>query len=84
MSRELFSLNPDLAQLRAEGYFMRIQGNLLVMREVPYVNAQREVRFGTLSSPVGADANLSHRADPILSQGWKPTLRGSAVDKFRV
>ena len=33
---------------------------------------------------VGADANLSHRADPILSQGWKPTLRGSAVDKFRV
>ena len=37
-----------------------------------------------LTSPVGADANLSHRADPILSQGWKPTLRGSAVDKFRL
>ena len=32
---------------------------------------------------VGADPNLSHRADRILSQGWKPTLRGSAVDKFR-
>lgn len=32
---------------------------------------------------VGADSNLSHRADPILSQGWKPTLRGSAVDKCR-
>lgn len=30
---------------------------------------------------VGADPNLSHRADPILSQGWKPTLRWSAVDK---
>ncbi len=30
---------------------------------------------------VGADPNLSHRADRILSQGWKPTLRGSAVDK---
>ena len=24
---------------------------------------------------VGADSNLSHRADRILSQGWKPTLR---------
>jgi hypothetical protein len=24
---------------------------------------------------VGADPNLSHRADRILSQGWKPTLR---------
>ena len=34
-------------------------------------------------SAVGADPNLSHRADPILSQGWKPTLRGSAVDKCR-
>jgi len=32
---------------------------------------------------VGADSNLSHRADAILSQGWKPTLRGSTVDKCR-
>jgi hypothetical protein len=31
---------------------------------------------------VGADPNLSHRADRILSQGWKPTLGVSAVDKF--
>lgn len=50
MSRELFSLNPDLAQLRSEGYFMRIQGSFLVMLEVPYVDAQRQVRFGTLVS----------------------------------
>jgi hypothetical protein len=32
---------------------------------------------------VDADSNLSHRADSILSQGWKPTLRSSAVDKCR-
>ena len=32
---------------------------------------------------VGADSILSHRAGPILSQGWKPTVRGSAVDKCR-
>ena len=29
---------------------MRIQGNLLVMLEVPYVDAQRHVRIGTLAS----------------------------------
>lgn len=52
MSRALFSLNPDLTRLRSEGYFMRIQGSLLVMLEVPYVDAQRQVRFGTLSSPL--------------------------------
>lgn len=50
MSRALFSLNPDLARLRSDGYFMRIQGNFLVMLEVPYVDAQRQVRFGTLVS----------------------------------
>ena len=50
MSRELFSRNPDLARLRSEGYFVRIQGNLLVMREVPYVDPQRRVRTGTLVS----------------------------------
>lgn len=50
MSRALFSLNPDLARLRSEGYFMRIQGSFLVMLEVPYVDSQRQVRFGTLVS----------------------------------
>lgn len=50
MSRALFSLNPDLARLRSEGYFMRIQGSFLVMLEVPYVDTQRQVRFGTLVS----------------------------------
>ncbi|MBB4129697.1 ThiF family adenylyltransferase [Xanthomonas sp. 3075] len=48
MSRALFNLNPDLARLRSDGYFVRIQGSLLVMLEVPYVDAQRQVRFGTL------------------------------------
>lgn len=55
MSQKLFSLNPDLARLRADGYFVRIEGNLLVMREVPYVDSQRQVRTGTLVS----DMNLA-------------------------
>ena len=50
MSHELFSLNADLARLRTEGYFVRIQGSLLVMLEVPYVDAQCRVRPGTLVS----------------------------------
>jgi len=48
MSRKLFSLNPDLKKLREEGFFMQIVGGLLLMREVPYVNAQRQVKTGTL------------------------------------
>ncbi len=50
MSHELFSLNPDLAQLRQQGYFVRVQGGFLVMGEVPYVDARRRVRTGSLLS----------------------------------
>ena len=50
MSRELFSRNQDLKQLLDEGYFVQQQGGYLVMREVPYVDAHRQVRTGTLIS----------------------------------
>ena len=50
MSRALFSRNPDLKRLRDEGYFVQHQAGYLVMREVPYVDARREVRIGTLIS----------------------------------
>jgi len=50
MSRALFSRNPDLKRLLDEGYFVQQQGGYLVMREVPYVDARREARIGTLIS----------------------------------
>lgn len=50
MSPAPFSRNADLKRLRDEGYFVQIRGGFLVMREVPYVNAQREARTGTLIS----------------------------------
>lgn len=63
MSRELFSLNPDLARLRSEGYFVRIEGNLLVMREIPYVDAQRRVRIGTLVSSLDLAGDQTRRPE---------------------
>ena len=50
MSQRLFSLSPDLKRLRDEGYFVQIRGGLLIMREVPYVDARRRVRTGALIS----------------------------------
>ncbi len=50
MSHALFSRNSDLKRLRDEGYFVQKQGGHLVMREIPYVDARREVRIGTLIS----------------------------------
>ena len=69
MSRALFSRNPDLKRLRDEGYFVLQQGGHLVMREVPYVDAHREVRIGTLISSLtlagDRDANARHSCRPL-------------------
>ena len=78
MSRELFSRNDDLKRLRDEGYFVEVRGTFLVMREVPYVSAQKEVCTGTLISSLNIvgvevrlpddhkiyfDGDFPHRAD---------------------
>lgn len=50
MSPAPFSLNPDLKQLRDEGYVVEQRGGYLVMHQVPYVNASRQVKMGKLIS----------------------------------
>jgi hypothetical protein len=63
MSRALFSRNADLARLRAEGYFVQIVGGFLVMREVPYVDANRNVRKGTLISSLALAGDQTRPPD---------------------
>lgn len=63
MSRALFSRNPDLKRLLDEGYFVQQQGGYLVMREVPYVDARREVRIGTLISSLTLAGDQTRRPD---------------------
>jgi len=63
MSRELFNRNSDLRRLRDEGYFVQQQGGHLVMREVPYVDAHREVRIGTLISSLTLAGDQTRRPD---------------------
>lgn len=63
MSRELFNRNSDLRRLRDEGYFVQQQRGHLVMREVPYVDAHREVRIGTLISSLTLAGDQTRRPD---------------------
>jgi hypothetical protein len=66
------------------GRTLRQEPEILIHAEAFSPDAKIPVTGGCLLTVnVRADPNLSHRADPILSQGWKPTLRGSAVDKCR-
>lgn len=50
MSRRPISLSPDLKRLQDEGYDLDIQAGYLVLRQVPYVNADKELKRGVLVS----------------------------------
>lgn len=50
MSHELISHNADLKRLRDEGYEVEIRATYLLMYNVPYVNANKEIKRGTLVS----------------------------------
>lgn len=63
MSQKLFSLSPDLKRLRDEGYFVQIRGGFLIMREVPYVDAQRQVRMGSLISSLTLAGDVTRLPD---------------------
>jgi hypothetical protein len=49
MSQRLIDRSPDLRRLRDDGYEVAIARGHLVVTHVPYVNARREVRHGTLA-----------------------------------
>lgn len=48
MSRQLISRSPDLRLLTEEGYEVEIRAGHLVIGHVPYVAADRTVKFGSL------------------------------------
>jgi len=51
MSQKLVSLNPDLSMLRSEGLDVVIsKSKHLLVRGVPYVNAAKQVRLGTIAT----------------------------------
>src|SRR5579862_5817053 len=50
MSQELISRNRDLKRLRDEGYEVEIRATYLLVHNVPYVSANREIKRGTLIS----------------------------------
>lgn len=52
MSTGLIARSPDLKHLRDEGYDIVIRNGYLLVRDVPYVNSDQEVKRGVLVSPL--------------------------------
>ncbi|MFO1514337.1 MAG: ThiF family adenylyltransferase [Verrucomicrobiota bacterium] len=50
MSQKLVNLNPDLSQVRADGYNIAVsKSGRLLIRDVPYVNAAKQVKRGIIA-----------------------------------
>ena len=61
MSHSLISRSDDLSRLRDEGYEVDIQSNHLVVRNVPYVNSQRQIKRGLLVSTLDLNDDVTIR-----------------------
>ncbi|WP_282020876.1 ThiF family adenylyltransferase [Planomicrobium okeanokoites] len=74
MSQELINLSEDLKRLRDEGYELEIRGGYALVHHIPYVNLNRELKYGTLISSLTLAGNKTTRPDNhvIHFQGEHP------------
>lgn len=61
MSHQLISRSPHLLRLRNEGYNLDTMGSYLLVRDVPYVNGQRQVCKGVLVMMLDLTADVAAR-----------------------
>lgn len=50
MSQQLINHSPDLKRMRDEGYEIEVIGGYLIIHHIPYVNRNKEIKFGSLVS----------------------------------
>ena len=50
MSKQLIDHSPDLKKLRDNGFDIETRSAYLLVKDVPYVNAKKEVKLGVLVS----------------------------------
>lgn len=63
MSRALLARSADLRRLRDEGYEVSVLNGHLVVAHVPYLNANREVKLGTLVSELTLAGDITTRPE---------------------
>lgn len=61
MSQQLISRSPDLKALRDDGYEIDVKDGHLVLYNVPYVNAKKQVMRGTLVSTLDMSGDVTIR-----------------------
>ena len=86
MSPRLIDRSPDLKRLRDEGYNISIVDQYLVMQDVPYVNASRQVKIGALVSELtlANDITMPPKNHVMYFAGEYPCDReGRPIEQIR-
>lgn len=63
MLQQLISRSPDLKRLRDEGYNLEIRAGFLLVKDVPYVNAKKEIQRGILVARLVLAGDVTTRPD---------------------
>lgn len=61
MSQQLINLSPDLLRLQNEGYEITVKDAHSVISNIPYVDSNKQIRFGTLVSDLTLRGNITCR-----------------------
>lgn len=86
MSRLRISRSPDLQRLRSEGFDIEVRSGHLLVKDVPYVNSNREVQRGVLVSALelAGDITTTPKDHVIHFVGEHPChADGSPIEKIR-
>ena len=67
MSHRLINRSTDLKQLRDEGYDIEIRSGHLLIKSVPYLNAQKQLKRGTLVSKLTLANDATAKPDDHVS-----------------
>lgn len=86
MSQPRISRSPDLKKLQDEGYDVEIRSGYLLIKDVPYVNANKEVTLGTLVSTLTLAGDITTTPDTHVAMfaGAYPCDKdGTELEKIR-
>lgn len=87
MSQQLINRSPDLKRLRDDGYEVEVMSNnYLLIKNVPYVNSSKEIRFGVLVSELtlAGDVATKPKDHVVLFAGDYPCNKdGTEISQIK-
>jgi siroheme synthase (precorrin-2 oxidase/ferrochelatase) len=81
VSQKLINHSPDLKQLKDEGFSIEEKHGFLLVHDVPYVNANKEISFGTLVSELNlaGDVTATPNTHVIFFIGEHPCNKDGSI-----